>query len=48
MPEIEFCTARRPLSAAASERMATWDDSSAFDETLVNVSATTNTSLVVS
>ncbi len=33
MPEIEFSTARRPLSAAASERWATWAPSSAVVDT---------------
>jgi hypothetical protein len=48
MPEMEFCTASRPLSEAASERMATWADSSAPRDTWVSVSATLNTCCVVS
>jgi hypothetical protein len=48
MPEIEFCTARRPLSAAASERCATRAPSSAVVDTSEIDFDTCNTCEVVS
>ena len=48
MPEIEFCTAARPLSAAASERCATRAPSSAVDDTSEIERETCNTCAVVS
>ena len=48
MPEIEFCTAARPLSAAASERCATRAPSSAVEDTSEIERETCNTCAVVS